>query len=289
MNDNHWYPRDPSRYLMDTDWCDVETEVAHNRMFETYIVLDRPIKDEPERIQRIGKIKPQDYQRVRGNLLNDLGWFIADGVWRHKGTEETMAESKAKRESQRNRTAPATAARNAQRNVDRDVERNDGTATTTVTTIDTITDSVEREAALPEIPDWNSVRAYADRIALVEWKARDWFDEMEGSGWLDHNRRQVCKWQSILNRVKTRWEADGRPMQQPGNPNAKSSPAPSQGPKLSDVMTYAKEKWGDDPKCGHWASSFFAFWASRKWQHKDGKIVDWKIKLGEQIAKWRRE
>lgn len=35
-------------------------------------------------------------------------------------------------------------------------------------------------------------------------------------GWVDYKGRKVCKWSSMLDRVRTRWEADGRPMKQPG-------------------------------------------------------------------------
>ena len=55
----------------------------------------------------------------------------------------------------------------------------------------------------------------AARIGLAEWKARDWFDEMEGCGWLDHKGRRIQRWQSVLARVKTKWEADGRPAHPP--------------------------------------------------------------------------
>lgn len=69
------------------------------------------------------------------------------------------------------------------------------------------------------LPDWPAVKANALQIGLAEWKARDFFDEMEGCGWLDYNRRPIRKWQNVLNRVKVKWEADGRPSQPPINPN----------------------------------------------------------------------
>lgn len=65
------------------------------------------------------------------------------------------------------------------------------------------------------MPNWELVKAHADRIGLVEWKARDWFDEMEGAGWRDYRNRQICKWDAVLNRVRSQWEAEGRPMQKP--------------------------------------------------------------------------
>lgn len=68
-----------------------------------------------------------------------------------------------------------------------------------------------------EIPDWESVRLYADKVGLAEWKAKDWFNEMEGCGWLDFSNRQIIKWQPVLMRVKAKWEADGRPCGPPAN------------------------------------------------------------------------
>lgn len=110
MNDNHWYPRDPQRYLTDTQWCDYATEVAHVRLIDTYYALGRPIKDEQSRIQNIGKIRDVDYQRVRGNLF-ELGWHIEAGEWRHKRIEETMEQMEENRQLQMRRTNAATEAR----------------------------------------------------------------------------------------------------------------------------------------------------------------------------------
>ena len=63
-----------------------------------------------------------------------------------------------------------------------------------------------------EVPGWDEVKAQSEKIGLVEWKARDWFDQMQSCGWKDKYRNEIVHWQSFLNRVKTWWEADGRPM-----------------------------------------------------------------------------
>lgn len=60
-------------------------------------------------------------------------------------------------------------------------------------------------------PSQSEVEFHAERIGLAKWKALDWFQEMEACGWKDHNGREVQKWQPMLARVKTKWEADGRP------------------------------------------------------------------------------
>lgn len=72
-------------------------------------------------------------------------------------------------------------------------------------------------------PSIQEVLATASMIGLTEWKARDWFDEMEGCGWLDFQHRPVVRWQSILNRVKVKWEADGRPDSPPSNGKSSGS------------------------------------------------------------------
>ena len=66
-------------------------------------------------------------------------------------------------------------------------------------------------------PSLAEVLTYADRVGCAPWKASDWFNEMEGGGWLDFNHRTIAKWQAVFNRVRTKWEADGRPTQPPTN------------------------------------------------------------------------
>ena len=94
------------------------------------------------------------------------------------------------------------------------------------------------EAGRPEVqrPSLAEVQTHADIIGLAPWKASDWFDEMEAGGWLDHAHRPVKKWQAMLTRVRTKWEADGRPKSPPTNNrgtgngyngNTRSSSAPN--------------------------------------------------------------
>src|SRR6185436_7178306 len=60
-------------------------------------------------------------------------------------------------------------------------------------------------------PTLSEVLFYASKVGLAPWKAEDWWREMDGCGWVDHNNRKIMKWQSVLMRVKTKWESDGRP------------------------------------------------------------------------------
>jgi hypothetical protein len=68
-------------------------------------------------------------------------------------------------------------------------------------------------------PSLEDVKTFAESIGLAQWKAEDFFHEMESCGWLDFQHRPVRKWKPLLTRVKTKWEADGRPS---GPPKAKA-------------------------------------------------------------------
>lgn len=71
--------------------------------------------------------------------------------------------------------------------------------------------NASRYAESRVIPAWEEVELHANRIGLAHWKAKDWFDEMESIGWKDWQGRDIQRWQSAMARVKTKWEADGRP------------------------------------------------------------------------------
>jgi hypothetical protein len=78
--------------------------------------------------------------------------------------------------------------------------------------------------SLAEIPTIDEVKAFAVTIGLIEWKAVDWFQKQEALGWMMGNQR-IRKWQPLLTRLRTFWEADGKPLKPPG----KASPAPANG------------------------------------------------------------
>ena len=86
---------------------------------------------------------------------------------------------------------------------------------------------VEREYARAHEPEVNGnptkqeVLAKAQFIGLAEWRASDWWDEMQGCGWKDHLGRTVVDWVAILTRVTRKWESDGRPDSPPKPRSAK--------------------------------------------------------------------
>lgn len=75
--------------------------------------------------------------------------------------------------------------------------------------------------SLREVLDWASMSG------LAEWKAQDWFQEMESIGWLDYRNRPVTNWKAFLSRVKTKWEADGRPKGPPAARTGRGYVAPT--------------------------------------------------------------
>lgn len=77
-----------------------------------------------------------------------------------------------------------------------------------------------------EIPDWPSVAVAAQNLGLTEWRAREWFDEMETCGWIDKQSRPVRKWRPMLNRIFNYWVADGRPQKPNGRPNKNPTTSP---------------------------------------------------------------
>lgn len=82
----------------------------------------------------------------------------------------------------------------------------------------------------------------------------------------------------------TTWLNQGRWEDEPFSGTVKAGT-----PTLTEVQTYAKEKWGDQPDHANWAASFYRHWndPKRAWMQQ-GRVIDWKIKLTEQVAQWRK-
>lgn len=142
----------------------------------------------------------------------------------------------------------------------------------------------ERERAGAERPSLAEVQAYAVQVGLATWKAEDWFNEMEGCGWLDFNHRPVIAWRPLLVRVKTKWEADGRPTAPPASKHAQKPNAAHYGPSWREVAAYAAEKDDAEKSATAYAAGWFRAWEGRGWKTKDGKTIDWKVKFSADLA-----
>lgn len=142
----------------------------------------------------------------------------------------------------------------------------------------------ERERAGAERPSLAEVQAYAAQVGLAPWKAEDWFNEMEGCGWLDFNHRPVIAWRPLLVRVKTKWEADGRPTSPTASKHAQKPNAAHYGPSWREVAAYASEKDDAEKSATAYAAGWFRAWEGRGWKTKDGKTIDWKVKFSADLA-----
>jgi len=324
MNDNHWYPRDPQRFLTDTQWCDSATEVAHNRLTDTYYALGKPIKDIANEISLIGKIERADYARVRGNLER-LGWYSLNGELRHKKCEKTMNEMEQNRQSQIRRTAAATASRrpattNVTTNVTsvvRPIQTNDVTLTqpqpqpdkentTAPSAVDGDVKKVERTPAQKEA--WRQHLLGED--VKIGW--RRLFHEICK---LDYQMTGVDRGQLKLFVKDTKLSADTiltiaksalTIQSKPGFShcrNTKSlayfcnhfneirteiveSARPNPHPNWPSRIDVARyaKEKGDDR--GYWVS-WFEFWSKKDFKRGEFTI-DWQIELGKQLANRRQ-
>lgn len=60
------------------------------------------------------------------------------------------------------------------------------------------------------------------------------------------------------------------------------------GPTYQEVFTTCREKEEDSSKAASYATGFYATWKQRGWK-KDGREIEWRIELQNQIARWRTE
>jgi hypothetical protein len=93
-------------------------------------------------------------------------------------------------------------------------------------------------------------------------------------------------------RSSTSFEADSqtKTTSTGATPTASARTEPTKGPKLSEVVAYAKDKFGDDSRHLNWSASFHRYWADpkRNWKRAD-KTIDWQIEFSKQAANWRTQ
>jgi len=130
-----------------------------------------------------------------------------------------------------------------------------------------------------EIPTINEVKAYAVTIGLVEWKAVDWYQKQEAVGWMMNNQ-PIRKWQPLLARMRTFWEADGKPLK----PAGKASSAPQDG---AAMPSWAKIKTIEGSLAKHPGNHESVFSSGKPKDKADFKAL--KIKLRELKAEQEKE
>jgi len=121
--------------------------------------------------------------------------------------------------------------------------------------------------SLAEIPTIDEVKAYSVTIGLVEWKAVDWYQKQEALGWMMNNQ-PIRKWQPLLARLRTFWEADGKPLKPPG----KASPAPANGAAMPPWARIKTIEGSLDKHPGNHESVYYSGNASDKAKFKELKI-----------------
>lgn len=119
------------------------------------------------------------------------------------------------------------------------------------------------------------------RYVFQDWSSRSGKD---GGG-------NVVPWLPYVTKRWAREQVEWKAGTHRGKKSVESKPARVAGvPTRGDVLAYALQKWGDDTRYTNWATSFHTHWsdAKRNW-NRNGKLIDWKIALSEQVSKWRTE
>lgn len=172
------------------------------------------------------------------------------------------------------------------------------TATVTVTALTkpNLTNQPEGERAredgvsanCPEIPTLETALAQCSAAMIAPDFASYVFDDWTSRSGKDGGGN-VVEWLPYVSKRWSREQVEWRAGTHRGKKAVKAKPARPEGvPDRAEVMAYAKEKYGDDPKHLNWGSSFYSAWSGRDWK-RQGRLIDWKPEFTSQVAKWRAE
>lgn len=216
---NIWMPLYVGDYISATRRLTTVQHGAYMLLLMEYWQTGEPLPDDAAILGRISGLTPSEWQ----THATAIGRYftVSNGVWLHDRVEVELKKARANQEKKSDAGKTGAYARwggksNGKRNADANADAI-ARALAEGMPPQCPSPSPIAERACAERPSLDEVKAHAQTIGLAEWKAADWFDEMEGGGWLDHNKRPVGVWQAILRRVRTKWEADGRPMSPPTN------------------------------------------------------------------------
>jgi uncharacterized protein YdaU (DUF1376 family) len=210
-----WMPLYIGDYMGDTMHLSTEQHGAYLLLTFAYWRNGGPIPDDPDYLAGVSKLSTDAWQRHSRRIAEFFK--VENGFWRHERIEIELAKAKRQKEAKSNAGKVGAAAKYGRRIAD--AQQTDAAAIADGWRTDSPSPSPSPLAYRESVdrPSEAEVKAYADRIGLAEWRALDWYQEMEACGWIDHNSRPVMKWQPLLTRVKTKWEADGRPTTPPVN------------------------------------------------------------------------
>ncbi|MDB6027540.1 MAG: hypothetical protein JWM68_3763 [Verrucomicrobiales bacterium] len=246
-----WMPLYIGDYLRDTMHLRREEHGSYLLLIMAYWNNQGPLSDDDEYLSGIARVElPEWTQTVRKRLAP---FFVTEaGLWTHNRIEVEIARAKGtqtarkaaakagndakalKRLANGSQTEPPASANGNARG-----SQNPPHSPSPSQMQEREREPNPPERHFPEVerPDADEVKVYAGMIGLADWKALDWFDEMQGCGWLDFHRREIVDWKAVLRRVKVKWESDGRPTSPPGPrvsaPQGSSTGSPQGRPVLT--------------------------------------------------------
>lgn len=190
-----------------------------------YFNLGGPLPDDDVRLAAMTFRSLEEWRQVRPEVQKFFD--IQGGLWHHERVERDLRQARNEKQAKKEAARQTNKKRYGEPDGQRHAQRHQtGSLSDTLSGVQSQSQSqshstsVEREYTDSARPSLEELLAYAQRIGLAPWKATDWFQEMEGCGWLDYKHRPIIKWQSVLDRVRVKWEADGRPMQPPRQPGS---------------------------------------------------------------------
>ena len=231
MKADIWYPRYVGDYHRDTMHLSTLQHGAYCLLMDAYWINQGPLSGDDAQLSQIAKLSLSDWSAIRSVIAKFFIIELGDcPIWRHKRIDKELEKALKQKESKSLAAKNTNVKRWGKQSHSESVsdslsESQNGSQNGRSSPSPSPSVVAERERDFPECasnPKLKDVEARAQMIGLAPWKARDWFDEMEGCGWLDHQKRPVVNWQAILNRVRSKWEADGRPMSPPVNRSAKA-------------------------------------------------------------------
>lgn len=245
------------------------------------------LADSDEVLRRICECDTHEWAATKGMIFGPK-FKLVDGVWHQDRSRIEYQEAIETMQSSTERGRAGAVARWSGRECSSNAQalpKHMLKQCSSISSSNAISPSPSLESRpFPEYPNWELVMAKAEMIGLATWKAKDWFDEMEGCGWLDHAKRPIQSWEAVLQRVKTKWEADGRPSGPPASKYPSKPATGSVGPSLTELNSYARNKFSH-PKLAQWVASFAAYWNKREWK-QNGRSVEWQEALTKQVKQW---
>lgn len=288
MNDCYYIEYEAKVMFCDTAELDIITEVAHRRMFDVLCFSGEPIAYDDETLPTLGKVKPQDWARVRGNLERK-GWKRTGDQWTHDGTMATINKAREKYQKRLAQTAGARAAKAVTTPVtspvtenvpDDNQNQNQSNNQESESKSESSQESVCNKSSLGDsqggdanIPTWQEVKEFAACNGVTFDNAKSFFDHHENNGlWLNQFNRLI-NW---TRKVKT-WQETNRVMK---------GQTPHQiGPSLRDVKLYATDKGEGATR---YAVDWHRHWHAKNWE-RNGKLIDWQVEFSASWNKKRSE